>query len=148
MVRLEGKVQIKAPRQRVWQLLTDPEAVSKCMPGVDSIEIITPNRKFRAVGAIGLGTVKLKVANDIEWLELEPEKRAKMKIHGTAPGSKMDTVSEMFLTDGADGSTEMRWTADVVVLGTIASLAARLMGSVTKKLTGDFFNCVKKRLEA
>ena len=147
-MRLEGNVQIKAPRQQVWQLLTDPEAVSKCMPGVDSIEIVTPNRKFRALGAIGLGTVKLKVANDIEWLELEPAQRAKMKIHGTAPGSSMDTVSEMFLTDGADGSTDMHWTAEVVVLGTIASLAARLMGSVTKKLTSDFFNCVKKRLEA
>lgn len=147
-MRLEGKVQIKAPRERVFQLLTDPEAVGKCMPGVDSVEIVTPDRKFRALGAIGLGTVKLKVANDIEWLELEPPYRAKMKVHGTAPGSSMDTVSEMFLIDGAGGTTEMSWTAEVIVVGTVASLAARLMKSVAQKLTGDFFNCVKKRLEA
>jgi carbon monoxide dehydrogenase subunit G len=41
----------------------------------------------------------------------------------------------------------MKWTANVVVVGTIASLAARLMGSVSKKLTAEFFSCVKKRIE-
>jgi carbon monoxide dehydrogenase subunit G len=146
-MRLEGSVQIKTSRKKAWQLLTDAEAVSKCMPGVDSLEIVEPGRKFRAVGALGLGTVKVKFTNDVEWVELEPPERAKMKIRGTAPGSSMDTTSEMFLTDGADGTTEMKWTAEVVVMGTIASLAMRLMGSVSKKLTNDFFTCIKKRLE-
>ena len=41
----------------------------------------------------------------------------------------------------------MEWSADVKVLGTIASLAARLMKPVTQKLTGQFFTCVKKKLE-
>jgi carbon monoxide dehydrogenase subunit G len=79
---------------------------------------------------------------------MEAPRRAKMKIHGTATGGLMDTVSEMELQDGPEGSTEMRWTADVVVVGTIASLAMRFLGSVSKKLTGEFFACMKKRIEA
>ncbi len=54
----------------------------------------------------------------------------------------------MVLSDGPDGSTEMKWAADVVVMGTIASLAARMMGTVTKKLTSEFFECMKKKIEA
>ncbi len=146
-MHFEGKVNIKQSRSEVWAFLTDAEAVSQCMPGLESIEIVTPNKKFRALGALGLGTVKVKMDTDVEWVELDAPNRATMKMNGTAPGSAIDVASEIRLADSADGSTDMEWSAEVKVLGTIASLAARLMKPVTKKLTGQFFACVKKKLE-
>ncbi len=146
-MHFEGKVNIKQSRSEVWAFLTDAEAVSQCMPGLESIEIVTPNKKFRALGALGLGTVKVKMDTDVEWVELNAPNRATMRMNGTAPGSAIDVASEIRLADGADGSTDMEWSAEVKVLGTIASLAARLMKPVTKKLTGQFFACVKKKLE-
>ncbi len=146
-MQFEGKVNIKQSRSEVWAFLTDAEAVSQCMPGLESIEIVTPNKKFRALGALGLGTVKVKMDTDVEWVELDAPNRATMRMNGTAPGSAIDVASEIRLADGADGSTDMEWSADVKVLGTIASLAARLMKPVTQKLTGQFFTCVKKKLE-
>jgi carbon monoxide dehydrogenase subunit G len=147
-MHFEGTVTINAPRDEVWQFLTDPDRVGKCVPGLESLEIITPDQKFRAVAAVGFGSVKARFRTDIEWTELEPPRRAKMKAHGTAPGSSIDSLSEMVLTDGPDGSTEMRWSADITVLGRIASTAARLMGGVTQKVTSAFFECVRKRVEA
>ncbi len=146
-MHFEGKVNIRQSRSEVWAFLTDAEAVSQCMPGLESIEIVTPNKKFRALGALGLGTVKVKMDTDVEWVELDAPNRATMRMNGTAPGSAIDVASEIRLADGADGSTDMEWSADVKVLGTIASLAARLMKPVTQKLTGQFFTCVKKKLE-
>jgi len=146
-MHFEGKINIKQKRSEVWAFLIDAEAVSQCMPGLESIEIVTPNKKFRALGALGLGTVKIKMNSDVEWVELDAPNRATMKMNGTAPGSSIDVASEMLLADGADGSTDMEWSAEVKVLGTIASLAARLMKPVTQKLTGQFFTCVKKKLE-
>ena len=147
-MHLEGTVNIKASRQAVWQYLTDPHKVSECAPGVESVAVVEPGRKFRAVAAIGLGTVKAKFAGDAEFVELEAPNRAKIKAHGNAPGSAADVLSEMFLSDGPDGSTDMRWTAQVTILGSLASLAARMMAPVTQKLTTEFFNCVKKKIEA
>ena len=146
-MHFDGKVNIKQSRAEVWAFLTDAEAVGQCMPGLESIEIITPNKKFRALGALGLGTVKIKMNTDVEWVELDAPNRAKMKMNGTAPGSSIDVASEMKLADGAEGSTDLEWSAEIKVLGTIASLAARLMKPVTQKLTGQFFTCVKKKLE-
>ena len=146
-MRFEGKINISAPRIGVWAFLTDANAVSHCMPGLESIEIITPNEKFRAIGALGLGSVKLKMNTDVEWVELDAPNRARMKMRGTAPGSSIDVASEMHLADGPGGSTDMEWSAEVKVLGTVASLAARLMKPVTQKLTGEFFSCVKKKIE-
>lgn len=147
-MNFEGTVNIKAPRKMVWEFLTDPHLVSKCAPGLESLDIVTPDKEFKVVASIGLGSVKVRFANDVEFVERDELERAKIKVHGTAPGSSMDVISEMILADGPDGSTDLQWTAEIVVMGKIASLASRLMGSVTKKLTGEFFNCVKEKIEA
>ncbi|MEK7328388.1 MAG: carbon monoxide dehydrogenase subunit G [Chloroflexota bacterium] len=146
-MHLEGTTNIKANRKKVWEFLTDPHKVAGCAPGVESVEIIEPDKKFKATASIGLGSVKAKFSGDGEFLELDAPNRAKIKGHGNAPGSAADVMSEMFLTDGPDGSTDLRWTADIVILGQLASLAARMMAPVTQKLTAEFFNEVKKRIE-
>jgi carbon monoxide dehydrogenase subunit G len=146
-MNLEGKLNIKASRDVVWSFLTDADSVSRCMPGLESMEILEPGKKFRAVGALGLGTIKVKMNTDVEWLELDAPNQAKMKMTGSGPGSSINVSSQMDLSDGADGSTDMKWSAEVKVVGTIASLASRLMKPVTQKMTGEFFTCVKKKIE-
>ena len=146
-MRFEGKLTIEAPRDRVWAFLTDPDAVSRCAPGLESLEIVEPGRKFRVVTAIGFGTIKARFTSDVEWTDLDPPNRAGMKAHGVAPGSAVDASSSMALSDAAGGATDLAWAADVTVVGTIASLAARLMGGVTQKLTGAFFDSVKREIE-
>jgi carbon monoxide dehydrogenase subunit G len=144
---IEGKDTIHASRDVVWKFLTDAGSVAKCTPGLESMEIIEPNKKFQALGALGLGTVKIKFKTTIEWTELEEPNRAKMKMHGTAPGSSIDVTSQVDLSEDGE-ATGLEWKADVKVVGSIASLAARLMKPVTAKMTGQFFSCVKKQIES
>lgn len=148
-MNFKGTVTINAPRQRVWDFLTDPNQVAQCAPGLDSVEIIEPDKKFRATASIGFGAVKATFVTDAEWVGLEPPNRAKTKFHGRAPGSVVDGTSEMLLSDGEKpGQTVLQWSADVTVVGTIASLASRLMGPVTQKITDSFFENVRKKVEA
>lgn len=146
-MKFDGTVEIAAERQRVWDFLTDAEKVSTCAPGLESMKVLEPDQRFEATAAIGFGSVKVRFVTEVEWVELDPPNLAKMKAHGNAPGSAVDVLAQMELMDGADGSTRMDWTADVTVSGTITSLASRLMGSVTKKVTQNFFDCVKGELE-
>jgi uncharacterized protein len=148
-MRFEGTVSIRAPRQEVWNFLTDPEKVAGSAPGLDKLEILEPGKRFRATTSIGFGTVKVKFVNDVEWVEMTPPTNAKMKAHGTAPGSGVDATTSMTLTDAADGGggTDLAWSADIQVVGTIAAMAARLMGGVTKKMTAAFFDKVKEQIE-
>jgi carbon monoxide dehydrogenase subunit G len=77
-MHLTGSVTIRAPREKVYAFLTDPHQVSTCAPGVESIEIIEPNKKFRAKAGIGFGAVKATFVGDAEWVELDPPNRAKV----------------------------------------------------------------------
>ena len=146
-MHFEGNLTIDASRQKVWDFLTDPHKVASSAPGLEKLEVVEPGKKFRATTSIGFGTVKVRFVNDVEWVDLDPPNRAQMKAHGTAPGSGVDATTSMTLTDGQNGGTDLAWTADVNVVGTIASLAARLMSGVTKKLTSAFFDSVRKEIE-
>ncbi|MBM4423861.1 MAG: carbon monoxide dehydrogenase subunit G [Chloroflexi bacterium] len=146
-MKLSGTVTINASRDKVWEFLIDPMKVSQCAPGVESVEVLVPGQKFRATASIGFGSVKAKFTGDAEWVELDAPSRAKVKAHGNAPGSAADVTSEMSLSDGPGNTTEMKWTADIVVLGQLASLAARMMQPVSQKLTEQFFACAKKKIE-
>ena len=146
-MHLEGNVSIGAPRQKVWDSLTDPYFVTQCAPGLESMEVIEPNKRFQAVAGAGFGSIKVTFKTDVEWLELDVPTRAAMKVHGTAPGSAVDMTSAMILSDGPDGSTDLNWEAEVVILGTIASVAARLMKPVTNLLVGQLFKCIKSKIE-
>ena len=148
MQHFEGEVLINATREQVWAFLMDPYKVGQCMPGVESIEVVDGERKFHAVISIGFGSVKARFKGDAEFVEVEEPNWATLKAHGNAPGSAMDVTSLMVLSDGPDGTVEMQWSADITVLGTLASLASRLMGGITKKLSNEFFQCLKTKIEA
>ncbi|HLE61792.1 MAG TPA: carbon monoxide dehydrogenase subunit G [Pyrinomonadaceae bacterium] len=146
-MQVTGSTEIKAPRQKVWDYLTNPDFVSKCAPGLETMEVVEENKKFKATGSVGLGNLKVHVSGDIEFVTMEAPNRAVMKGRGSAPGSAVEGTAEMKLRDGENGTTIMDWSADVNVLGTIASLASRMMGSMAQKLSGQFFDCVKSQIE-
>lgn len=143
----EGIVNINAPREKVFQSLTNADFVAQCAPGVKEMVVVVPNEKYQAVASVRFGSVLAEFSTDVEFLEMVSDERFKVKAHGNAPGSAVDAVSEMFLSDGENGTADLKWTADIAVVGNIASVAARLMGPVTKKLTGMFFECVKGKIE-
>lgn len=143
---VEGSVNIQAPREKVWGFLTRPEFVTECAPGVKSFEVIEPDKMFKAVTVVGFGSARVTFETEVQWMEMYPSRFAKMKAHGKTPGSGVDVVSEMRLNN-RDGSTDLYWKADVIVVGQLASTAARLMSGVTQNLANAFFSCVKSKIE-
>jgi carbon monoxide dehydrogenase subunit G len=144
---VEGNVKINAPREKVWEFLTSPDFVTGCAPGVNSIEVIVPDKQFKAIATIGFGSAKVVFEADVEWLEMYENRFAKMKAHGKTPGSGVDMISEMRLTNH-DQMTDLDWKADIMIVGQLASTAARLMSGVTRNITSTFFDCVKGKIEA
>lgn len=144
---LKGNVTIHAPRKKVWDFLTDPTQIGPCAPGVEKIEIVELDKKYRGVMSVGLGSVKAKFNGVVEIIEMNEPNYAKLKAHGVATGSAADVISEMMLNDGPNGATNVHWTADVIISGQLASLASRLMVPVSQKLAGIFYDEVRKRIE-
>ena len=141
-----GTQTIAAPIEKVWNFLEDVNNVAACAPGFQSMETLEEER-WKAVVGVGVGAVKAKFTMDITRPDKEPPGHMTMKGRGKAPGSAVDLHGDMRLTALDEGHTRMDWQASVVVSGTIASVGARLMQGVAEKLTGQFFDCLRSKLE-
>ena len=146
-MQFAGKVEIAAPRDRVWAFLMDPNQVGGCGPGVESIEVVDETH-FKATAKIGIGFISARFNVDMEFAEVSQPDDATIKAHGQAPGSAVDAVATMRLTDGASGGTVMDWNADVNLAGTLASVGARLIEGTANKMIGQTFDCMKQKLES
>jgi carbon monoxide dehydrogenase subunit G len=147
-VKFSGTVPIKAPRDRVWAFVIDPDQVGPCGPGVESIEVVDPTH-FKATAKVGIGFIRARFVVNMEFADLEAPDRALIKAHGQAPGSAVDATAEMRLVDGTEpGTTVMDWNADVVIAGTLASVGARMIEGTADKMIGEAFDCIRAKLEA
>ena len=146
-MQFSGTVDIKAPRDKVWAFLIDPNQVGSCGPGVESIEVIDETH-FRAKAKVGVGFISARFVVDLELAEQDPPTKAVIKAHGQAPGSAVDATATMSLSDGDEGATKMDWSADVTISGTLASVGARLIDGTANKMIGQTFECIRSKLEA
>jgi carbon monoxide dehydrogenase subunit G len=146
-MHFEGQLSINAPINTIYAFFTDPNQVASCAPGFKSMEVLAPDHFKPRVG-VGIGAVKATFTLDVHLTELHEPDHAVVKAHGVAAGSAVDIAGAMQLTAESDTVTHMDWHADVNVSGTIASVGARLMEGTAKKLTAQFFNCVREKVEA
>lgn len=146
-MQFSGSVDIKAPRDKVWSFVVDPEQVGACGPGVESIERVDDTH-YKARAKVGVGFISAKFVADIELAEQQAPDRAVIKVRGQAPGSAADASATMQLADGEAGGTRMDWVADVTISGTLASVGARLIEGTANKLIGQTFDCIRTKLES
>ena len=52
----------------------------------------------------------------------------------------------MRLSGPAEGPTQMDWSADVAISGTLASVGARLIEGTANKMIGQTFDCIRAKL--
>jgi carbon monoxide dehydrogenase subunit G len=145
-VRLEfsDTLAVAAPPQRVWQRLMDPAFVAAAAPGVEGVERVDDTR-FRVKAMLGVGSVSLRFAIDVELADLVPPSSARMMVKGSAPGSALHADSSVRLSP-LDGGTDLAWTVGAEVRGTLASTGARLLKGTARKLTGAFWKTFAKRV--
>jgi uncharacterized protein len=145
-MEFSGSQTITAPIGKVWAFLVDVNNVAACAPGFQSMEELGEEH-WKAIVAVGLGAVKAKFTMDVIRPEQQEPEHMLIKARGKAPGSAVDMTGDMHLESVDDQHTRMDWKATAVVSGTIAAVGARLLSGAVERLTEQFFDCLKAKLE-
>lgn len=143
-MNLSGSGLIRAPREKVWEVLLDPEALQACLPGCTRFEEVGPNQ-FEATVSLGVGAVKGSFEGKMRLADCEPPSRYTLHVEGTGRTGTVRGSGSIVLTDAPD-STSLEWTAEAQVGGLIASVGQRLLGGVAKQKADEFFSCMERRL--
>ena len=146
-MHFEGTFEVKAPKEKVFDMLMDPNQISNCMPDLQKLEVKSPD-EFTAVVKAGVSFIKGDFTLHFTEMEKTRPTHAKLVGHGTGIGSTVDLDAVMDMADTAGGGTSMKWAADAKIGGRIASVGQRLLNGQAEKIVKGLFECLQGKLEA
>lgn len=143
-MKLNGTNRVQAPVQQTWDALLDPEVLVRALPGCERLVAVGENAYDMTVTA-GVASIKGTYDGHCELTELDEPRSLVMSLQGAgAPGTIGATVRVGFTDD--DGATTVAWDADAVVGGMVGGVGQRMLGSVAKRMAGEFFANVERAI--
>ena len=137
-MQLTGEYRIPAPRDRVWEMLNDPDVLRASIPGCQSLEA-EGSDKFKAKVTAKVGPVKATFNGEVTLQHLNPPEsyrivgEGKGGVAGFAKGGADIKLAE----DGEE--TLLSYTVDAQVGGKLAQIGGRLIDSTARKMADQFF---------
>ena len=132
-----GHVDIAASPERVFEVLLDPAALARVIPGCHALEAIGPQR-YRADVTVGIGLVKARYAATIELSEIDRPRSLRLagsgqSALGTAAGS--GTVR----LEPTPGGTRLHYDYRAQVGGKVAAVGSRMLEGAARILLAQLF---------
>jgi carbon monoxide dehydrogenase subunit G len=141
-MKVEGNYTFSAPREQVWQILQDPDALARVTPGCESLTQVADN-EYEAVLRMRVGPVDGTYNGKIVLYDLQPPEHFKLKVNGQGNAGFLQGEGTLDLEE-QNGSTLLKYQGETQVGGRVANVGQRLLGSVANHL----INQGLKRLEA
>jgi uncharacterized protein len=140
-----GTQTIPAPRATVWAALNDPEVLKKCLPGCESVER-TADDEFKVVVVTSIGPLRARFNGVLRLTEVNAPVSCVMVFEGQGGAVGFGKgASAVTLSETPEG-TALAYNAQAHVGGKLAQVGSRLIESVAKKMTDDFFKAFRKQL--
>ncbi len=140
MIEVNERVDVAAPPQVVWEVLSNPEAVVNCVAGAKLGEK-HEDGSFNASIVVKFGPAKVTFNTRVS-LELDPATRSgtvSSRGKDTQGGTHVSTTMKFSVIETADPpGSSVPITAEVEVGGKLAHLVEGGASFVVKRMTKDF----------
>jgi carbon monoxide dehydrogenase subunit G len=135
---------MKAPREKVYALLTDPKFLAKTLPDAEEVRVLDDSNlearvKLRVAVVTSSMKLKLRVSR------VDPPSRAALLAEGSGSGSNLKITSTFDLS--GDMPTTMAWSADAEITGVMAGIGSTLLKGFATKKVGEIFSGITKSVE-
>jgi 2-furoyl-CoA dehydrogenase large subunit len=139
----EGKAEVGAQPQAVWDMLLDPGTLKAVIPGCHDVEKISDTH-FRANVTLGIGPVKGTYRAEVKLSDLDSPRA--VTLSGTADGALGHGAGEgrITLSPRDDGGTTLTYSYDAEIGGKVASIGGRLLNGATRVIIGQFFTALAR----
>ncbi len=143
-MKISGEATIKAPVDKVWDALLDPAVLVRTIPGCERLET-TGEHAYAMTVTAGVAAIKGTYSGTCSLSDLHEHESLVLKAQGAgAPGTIAADVQVRFAEAG--DSTMLTYDADAIVGGMIGGVGQRMLGSVSRRMAGEFFGNVERVL--
>ncbi len=138
-MEIEKSMHCAASAERVWALLLDPQVMGECVPGMKSIEVLSAT-EYLAEMHVKFSFISAKFKLRTTVVEQRPPHYLQSQGSGedSSVASTLKQTSEIFLTEQADGQTELRMKVQVQVLGRLGTFGLSAMKTKADRLWEEF----------
>lgn len=146
-MELTGDILIDAPREKVWAGLNDPEILTRCIPGCESMEVTSPTERTARV-AVKVGPVRARFVGHVRMEDIRPNEGCVLRFQGSGGAAGMAKGhSNVELTDEA-GGTRLRYTAQAAIGGKLGQVGGRMIDAAAKQMADQFFTAFNGQMVA
>ena len=140
-MKIEGSYIFKVPRQRVWEVLLDPNIMAQCMPGCEGLKEVGPDQ-YEATMKVGIASVKGTYKGKVSIKEKQAPSHYVLSGEGSGSPGFMQGDMSIDLEE-KDGGTVLNYSTDAKVGGLIAGIGQRMIGGIAKMMVDQFFKKVE-----
>ena len=147
-MQFQKDVEIRAPREKVWNFIWDVDRFMSCLPGCKDAKTIEEGKRYSATMVEKVGPFKVEFPTTIEVLEKEELTRIKAQASGADNkiGSRMKVELDVNLK-GEGETTSLSFVAGVDIVGKLAALGHGIIKRKADQVLDEFTQAVKRRLE-
>lgn len=147
-MHLDGQFSVEAPREEVYDFLTDPRRVSQHVPDVKDVEV-TDRDHFTVKARVGISHIKGTMVVNLAITERQPPVSTTVTGRGSGLASVVDMATSFTLETSERGGTVVHWHGDLNVSGSLAAFGPQgLLDRMAKKNVEQFIAGIKSGLEA
>ncbi len=146
-MNLEGEYTFDGPREEVWDLVQDPEALAMALPGTQSLEKVGEN-EYEGVMNVRIGAVSGVFSGRVLIEDEQPPESLTMKVEGEGKPGFVKGVGQVNLLDQGDGTTLMKYSGELQIGGRLASVGQRLLDTTSKSMLRQGLGELNKALQA
>ena len=140
-MKIEGTHELRANRKRVYQVLTDPAVLQRCIPGCERLEKTSENL-YSATLRAGVGSIKGVFNGNVRLEDMRPPAHYRLVVDSRGQPGFMKGSGDFDLEE-RDGATVIKYAGDVQVGGTIASVGQRMIQGAAKMMASQFFTAIE-----
>ncbi len=143
-MQLNGQHEFEATPSVVWEVLHDPDAIARALPGVETLEPIAGEENaFRARAKLQVAAIGGTYDGELRLSELQPPTSYRMSVQGEGQNSRIQGDVGVILSETAPGSqpagTRLEWRAEAQVSGLLARVGQRLIKATANMMSKRFF---------
>lgn len=145
-MNVTGEYILECSKERTWRALNDPQVLSRCTPGFQSMNVVAPDH-YEGVVKVGIGSISGTYKGEMKLSDKVDQEKYTIIGEGAGPIGIMNVTGNIELQE-LDALTTIVYSFEARIGGAVKGLAQRGLIPIAKYLIKQFFGSLAEELAA
>jgi len=141
-------VRVDAGCEELWETISDPDTLTRCVPGAESIDRVS-ERRYTVDITRGVSHLTVSLSGEAEFVEMNPPDYVvtRAEAFDSKTGSNFDILAAMEIQEADDGGAQLVYTAEVTYSGGVANISNRVIRPIVSRDIDTYFENIRSEVE-